>query len=401
MTQNLTPHSDSERSSSASDSGHFVGSPVERFYCKLCDIQCTSVESYQTHTGGSKHCKKFLCKQNDLGFKEFGRLFGDVPFSKRCNIPPPPSSEPYTLHVYRSGLYHKYTCRACDEKTFHILKWYEHIFGWKHGEKMQSLQESMNRALFMSQYGDLPGPNPKLFPEARGNYQEYPGAKPMTPDMRMMMMMPQPGASEGCWSPDNDVKSRLLAPPQGVMRHPGLPVDDVTGVQWPPQEQRAHKAPAYHPYAQQSMDDDRHHRHRPDSTERRRRSRDVPSDNVRHHKTKPQEPENDVIPKDVSFLKMLDFEGGDDVLRNTLYEFVTDLVKRQPVKPNAEPDERLFARLSPEDQTHVWHIHNITKEDSVARCYGAVRFLYAIDPEMLVAVSRFSQEDVQRQQMTC
>ena len=28
---------------------------------------------------------------------------------------------------------------------------------------MQSLQNSMSKALFLNQFGDLPGPNPKIF----------------------------------------------------------------------------------------------------------------------------------------------------------------------------------------------------------------------------------------------
>ena len=51
-------------------------------------------------------------------------------------------------------------------------------------------------------------------------------------------------------------------------------------------------------------------------------------------------------------------------------------------------DDEIFRSLSTSDQRHVLDVYALTNEDSVWRCYGAVRFLRALDPQLLSAISR-------------
>jgi len=65
-------------------------------------------------------------------------------------------------------------------------------------------------------------------------------------------------------------------------------------------------------------------------------------------------------------------------------------LQRTDKTPN---DDKLFASLPRTDQGHVLAVHSLTNEDSVWRCYGAVKFLRALDPKLLAAISRLQAID--------
>lgn len=82
------------------------------------------------------------------------------------------------------------------------------------------------------------------------------------------------------------------------------------------------------------------------------------------------------------------------VLRNTLYEFVRNIVKRQPpVAPSSRSDDAVFADLKFNDKLDVCRVHSVTGEDSVLRCYAAVRFLRSLDRDVLDVLDDFIQQD--------
>jgi len=58
-------------------------------------------------------------------------------------------------------------------------------------------------------------------------------------------------------------------------------------------------------------------------------------------------------------------------------------------------DGELLECLSTSDQRHLLNVHALTGDDSVWRCYGAVRFLRTLDPHLLSAVSRLTHQHSQ------
>lgn len=133
-------------------------------YCPLCDINCTGSETYVLHCAGKQHCKKYLVKQNEIGFDDFRLRYGKLAYNKDDSDEPPPEVEDdYVIHAYRSGVYNKLNCRACCCKVFTYSAWYNHILSQEHGEQMIELLSRHGGSAFMSQFGDLPGPNPNLF----------------------------------------------------------------------------------------------------------------------------------------------------------------------------------------------------------------------------------------------
>lgn len=63
------------------------------------------------------------------------------------------------------------------------------------------------------------------------------------------------------------------------------------------------------------------------------------------------------------------------------------------VAPDSRSDDSVFAELSIADKLDVCRLHAATEEDSVLRCYGAVKFLRSLDPCLLDVVDEFLRKD--------